>query len=260
MWMTTQHGFFSIVRKQGDTDLTIRARVPGDLGNLRGFLPELSPTQVGGGTDYPFRATCTPAAFAAAQAKLALDIDYPNFKARVGQVQGYSRASIYGRVWSDLKKLEAEQPAIAPAVADNRVTPGKKASFGGVLLDEQGRVLLRRPTGDFDGARWTFAKGRPGVGEAPEQAAVREVLEETGHQATILAPIPGSFDGTTTTNRYWLMRPGPQVGVPDARETEDLAWCTADEARAHISQSPSRTKRKRDLAVLAAAFEVAASL
>ena len=235
MWLATQHGYFSIVRKHGEPGLTVRARVAGDLDALREhFLPELSPTIAGAGTDYPFRGTCSAAAFAAAMASLAEDIDYANFKQRVGQVT-------------------------APAPALHRSGRGKKESCGGVLLDDEGRVLLRRPKGDYDGARWTFAKGRPDVGESPEQAALREVLEETGYAAEILAPIPGAFAGTTTSNRYWLMRAVEKIQEPHW-ETQDVCWCTPDEARAHIEQSPSRTKRKRDLAVLSAGLKAAAGL
>ena len=247
MWLATQHGYFSIVRKHGEPGLTVRARVAGDLDALREhFLPELSPTIAGAGTDYPFRGTCSAAAFAAAMASLAEDIDYANFKQRVGQVQGAGRSGIYGQAWAVFRKLEGQGTAPAPAL--HRSGRGKKESCGGVLLDDEGRVLLRRPKGDYDGARWTFAKGRPDVGESPEQAALREVLEETGYAAEILAPIPGAFAGTTTSNRYWLMRAVEKIQEPHW-ETQDVCWCTPDEARAHIEQSPSRTKRKRDLAV-----------
>jgi 8-oxo-dGTP diphosphatase len=256
MWLATQHGFYSIVRKQGESRLTVRARVAEDLDVLRKhFLPELSPTVTGAGTDYPFRGTCSAAAFAAAQVKLALDIDYANFKQRVGQVQGAGRSGVYGQAWAVFKKLEGQGPAAALHGSGR----GKKDSYGGVLLDEEGRVLLRRPKGDFDGARWTFAKGRPNVGESPEQAALREVLEETGYTAEILAPIPGAFEGTTTSNRYWLMRAVEKIQEPHW-ETQSVCWCTPDEARAHIEQSPSRTKRKRDLAVLSAGLKTATSL
>jgi 8-oxo-dGTP diphosphatase len=60
---------------------------------------------------------------------------------------------------------------------------------------DKGRVLLRRPKGDFDGYVWTFPKGRPDAGETPEQAALREVKEETGYSAKVIGKLPGSFRG-----------------------------------------------------------------
>jgi 8-oxo-dGTP diphosphatase len=61
-----------------------------------------------------------------------------------------------------------------------------KLAFGGVLVNDQGQVLLRRVTNDFGGYRWTYPKGRPDPGETPEQAALRETLEEVGYQAEIV--------------------------------------------------------------------------
>ncbi len=131
----------------------------------------------------------------------------------------------------------------------------KKASYGGVLIDTHGSVLLRWPRRNWGGDGWTFAKGRPEAGETPEQAALREVLEETGWTAEILEPIPGALEGETTINRYWLMRPLEQVST-DLPETEELRWCTREQARKLITPKPSPTKRHRDLTVLAAAFAI----
>jgi len=78
------------------------------------------------------------------------------------------------------------------------------------------------------------------------------VLEETGYEPEIIAPIVGSFGGTTSTTRYWLMRPLRHVRTPDAKETSAVKWATFDEAPALIAETPDATGRKRDLAVLAA--------
>ena len=135
----------------------------------------------------------------------------------------------------------------------------KKPAHGGVVLDDQARVLLRLPTGGFGDYRWTFPKGRPDGGETPEAAALREVREETGWEAAVLAPIPGDFAGTTTTNSYWLMRAVREVARPDA-ETETVRWVSVEEAERLIAETPTPTGRARDLAVLRAACEVAHQL
>lgn len=134
---------------------------------------------------------------------------------------------------------------------------GKKLSCGGVVVDGRGRLLLRKSAGGFDGTGWNFPKGRPNAGETPEQAALREVWEETGVKATIIAPIPGEYAGETTINRYWLMSLLEETGQLDA-ETEAARWMTADEARSAIEQGNSRAKRQRDLAVLAAVMKLRA--
>jgi len=57
MWLMTTVGLFSVVRKTGDADLTVRVRARGDLKALREqYLPTLGTIETGGGTDYPFRS------------------------------------------------------------------------------------------------------------------------------------------------------------------------------------------------------------
>ena len=107
MRLFTRFGFFTIVRKPGDDNLTVRARVAADLDALREqYLPELSATTTKGGTDYPCRATCSHAALAAALGRITLDIDYANFKNEVAACQGKGRAQRYGRVWQALYGME----------------------------------------------------------------------------------------------------------------------------------------------------------
>ena len=103
--MTTV-GFFSVVRKPGETDLTVRARVRADLEALkRGHLPSLGSIDSGGGTDYPYRAQVSADSFAAAIATMVEEIDYSNFKNEVAVRQGNARAHIYSEVWGALHKL-----------------------------------------------------------------------------------------------------------------------------------------------------------
>lgn len=130
---------------------------------------------------------------------------------------------------------------------------GKANAYGGVVVDAEGRVLLRRVSGDFGGARWTFSKGREKANEKAEDTACRETREETGWEAEILERIPGTFEGTTTLNAYWLMAPVRRIGLPDW-ETSEVGWYTAGEARDLIRQSPNSDVVKRDLAVLDAAI------
>ncbi len=126
-------------------------------------------------------------------------------------------------------------------------------AFGGVVIDDRGRVLLREPSNHYDGYVWTFAKGRPDPGERPEQAALREVEEETGIKAKVICTIPGSFPGSTTDNSYFLMAP-----VEDTKhfqdETQSVRWVTQGEAEQLIAQTKNHAGRERDLKLLKAAF------
>ena len=58
-------------------------------------------------------------------------------------------------------------------------------AFGGVLVRDDGKILLREPKGHYGGYVWTFPKGRAGAGECAREAALREVHEETGYRARI---------------------------------------------------------------------------
>ena len=128
-----------------------------------------------------------------------------------------------------------------------------KKAYGGVVIDSKKQVLLREPAGHFKGYVWTFAKGKPEPGETPERAALREVLEETGMRAQILARIPGSFDGSRTSNEYFLMQPLEDTGHFDW-ETRSVRWVSHEEAEKLIAMTEKPKRRRRDLRVLKLAF------
>jgi 8-oxo-dGTP pyrophosphatase MutT (NUDIX family) len=253
MWIINRIGFFSVVEKPEDSKtktVTVRARVRSDLDALRAkYLPSLGPTLDHGGTDYPFRAKAPKADFADALSRLALDIDYDNFKNEVAKKQGHGRADLYHELWDTLRKLQ--DPAVT-ATGHKSVASRTTNAWGGVLIDAQGRILLREPSNHFDGYVWTFAKGKREPGDTPEEAALREVLEKTGYHAEIVDRIPGSFPGGTGYTEYFLMRP---VGKPAKFhwETASVKWVSFDEAPTYIAQTTNRTGRQRDLAVLEAA-------
>jgi 8-oxo-dGTP pyrophosphatase MutT (NUDIX family) len=65
----------------------------------------------------------------------------------------------------------------------------REASAGGVVVRDQGgelEVAVIRPHGR---SLWALPKGHVDPGETPEQTAVREVWEETGLRATLVAPL-----------------------------------------------------------------------
>ena len=135
----------------------------------------------------------------------------------------------------------------------------KSQATGGVLIDTYGRVLLRRPRDGFGGYAWSYPKGRVDAGETVEQAALREVLEESGWDAEIVSQISGpgpngDFDGDTTVTRFFLMRPLQQLADFGRKETEAIAWATPDGARRMVKETTSEQGRARDLAVLEGAL------
>jgi diadenosine hexaphosphate hydrolase (ATP-forming) len=72
-------------------------------------------------------------------------------------------------------------------------------SAGGVVVRQQEVLLIR--VSDIKGRPvWSFPKGRLDAGETPAQAAVREVMEETGWYCRIEADL--------STTEYWFQREG----------------------------------------------------
>ena len=136
-------------------------------------------------------------------------------------------------------------PAYAP--------PPLRRAAGGVVIDENGFILVREPTNHFDGYVWTLPKGGVDAGETDEQGALREVEEETGVRAEVVAPISGEWKGGTSTNVYFLMRPLGVTGVLDD-ETESIAFVSYDEAKARISKTKNAKGKARDLEVLDAGY------
>ena len=71
-----------------------------------------------------------------------------------------------------------------PPRAGKPVRPGRSA--GAVVMNREGRALLLRKAGE---AMWVLPKGTLEPGETDEEAAVREVHEETGLRVKLLRPL-----------------------------------------------------------------------
>lgn len=101
MWLYTAIGFFSIVQKNGDEELSVLARVRADLERLKHlYIPSMSAISETVDTDYRFRGRVSHAAFADAAYHIALGIDYPNFKDAIAERSGTARANVYANVWA----------------------------------------------------------------------------------------------------------------------------------------------------------------
>lgn len=124
-------------------------------------------------------------------------------------------------------------------------------AFGGVLVREDGKILLREPKGHYGGYVWTFPKGRAEAGESDSEVALREVREETGYRARITGRLPGVFKGDTSTTAFFLMAPVGMQG-PVGPETAATLWVDLEQARALVSLTETAAGRARDLDVIKA--------
>ena len=132
----------------------------------------------------------------------------------------------------------------------------KRKTYGGVVCDEFGYMLLREPKDHFGGYVWTFPKGVPKPGESPQQTALRKVLEETGVEASIDEPVPGVYEGDTSKSSFFLMSRVRDTGRFDDGATESVRWVRFDGVHALIRKTENLAGRSRDLAVLGAALQI----
>lgn len=143
--------------------------------------------------------------------------------------------------------------------AEGAWPPGPSRRYGGVVFNSAGEVLLREPTGHFDGYVWTFSKGRGNAGEHPVDTALREVLEETGCRPAVVGHVPGVFTGgrVGSHNYFYLMHDATGELDESARdrETSAVRWAGIDEARGLIGMTTNSGGRARDLATLEAAVQ-----
>lgn len=76
-------------------------------------------------------------------------------------------------------------------------TQAERFLAGGFVTDAQGRALvLQRSEGQFLPGYWELPSGHVEAGEAPEQAALREVKEETGLIVSV-GPLVSQFSYQT---------------------------------------------------------------
>ena len=134
-----------------------------------------------------------------------------------------------------------------------------KRAYGGVVINEAARVLLRKPSALHKTRVWTFAKGKPEPGETGEQTALREVLEETGVRAKIIRRLSIPADGVGRDDEYYLMLPLEETGKFDG-ENLALVWASREEADELISMTEDPLRRERDLELLQVAFQAFGAL
>jgi 8-oxo-dGTP diphosphatase len=109
-------------------------------------------------------------------------------------------------------------------------------------------LLVHRPQYDD----WTLPKGKLDAGETEEQAAVREVEEETGLRCRLGRELVRTDyvdgKGRPKTVRYWEMI--AEVGAfVSGDEVDEIAWLPVEDATRRLSYD-------RDLPVLAAFTEL----
>jgi 8-oxo-dGTP diphosphatase len=135
----------------------------------------------------------------------------------------------------------------APAPAPDEGEPTVLAA-GGVVwrhgADGVEVLLVHRPKYDD----WTLPKGKNDPGESDEDAARREVLEETALRCELGDELKTVFyvdaRGRPKRVRYWAMRPVASApgdpGFSPNDEIDELRWTSRPRARAELSYDRDR--------------------
>ncbi len=118
-----------------------------------------------------------------------------------------------------------------------------RAAGGLVLRDGEGGrrevALVHRPKYDD----WSFPKGKLHQGETDEEAALREVEEETGLRCSMELELPSvryrDAAGRDKVVRYWVMRPLMGAFEP-TDEVDDLRWVRVERAPDLLSYDHDR--------------------
>jgi len=124
-------------------------------------------------------------------------------------------------------------------------------SAGGLVLDLGGDVPQGALIGRTDRQGrllWSLPKGHIEAGETAEQAALREVEEETGIAGEIVAEL-GTIDFWfvaegrrihKTVRHYLMRRVGGELSDADV-EVDEVAWVPLDDIRARLAYPDERS-------------------
>jgi 8-oxo-dGTP diphosphatase len=100
---------------------------------------------------------------------------------------------------------------------------------GGVVMRDGQLLLVHRPRYDD----WSLPKGKLDPGETFEEAALREVWEETGVRARLVRELPAvHYDvrGRPKVVRYWLMEVDSDPGFEPNDEVDLVRWLSPADA------------------------------
>lgn len=147
------------------------------------------------------------------------------------------------------------------AVRVTRLPVVEETSAGGLVVDAELRAAVIARRNRAGRLEWCLPKGHLEGAETPEQAAVREIAEETGIQGVVrqrLGTIDYWFTGDDrrvhkVVHHFLLTAVGGDLtvaGDPDG-EAEDVAWVPLADLRTRLSYPNERRLADAARAVLA---------
>lgn len=146
------------------------------------------------------------------------------------------------------KAVEVSTPQVTTKLRRRHVERGRYANApvdraaGGVVCHDGAVLVVHRPRYDD----WSLPKGHLNRGESWEEAALREVREETGVRCAITsAPYPVSYliaSGVPKLVLFYAMAPTkvPKKLTGDPSEVDEVAWWDIADAVRALSYGTER--------------------
>jgi 8-oxo-dGTP diphosphatase len=110
---------------------------------------------------------------------------------------------------------------------------------GGVVLRDGRVAIVHRPRYDD----WSLPKGKLDQDESFEDAALREVEEETGLRCRLVRELPAveyEVRGRPKLVRYWAMEVTDETPFVPGDEVDEVRWLEPSEALALLSYDRDR--------------------
>jgi 8-oxo-dGTP pyrophosphatase MutT (NUDIX family) len=173
----------------------------------------------------------------------------------------HGERTLYDSEWVRLALVDVEIPG--GARFEHHVVRVPRPASGVVVHDaDRGVLLLWRHRFITDSWGWEIPAGGVDVGETPEQAAAREVLEETGWRPGTLRPLatyhPSNGLNDQTFHLY-VADGADYVGEPvDRSESERIEWVSLPRVRTLVREGEVRDGLSLTALSLALLFEVPA--
>lgn len=115
-----------------------------------------------------------------------------------------------------------------------KIDAAEVKAAGGIIVRDGKIALVHRPHYDD----WTLPKGKLDAGETFEQAALREIQEETGMTVELAEELPPTFyidhQDRQKVVRYWIM-PHLSGDFTKNEEVDELVWVRPEKAAGYLT-------------------------